>query len=748
MIIKKNIFNFILNKDLSIKESLKIANDRALRTFFVVDEHNFLIGVVSSGDIGKWLSQNDQPNLLNSIEMIANKKYIFSDISDTSEMIEKKFTSKIDIIPILDKKGHLKSLAFNKNSEINIGNFRISEDTPAFVIAEIGNNHNGSIDLAKKLVDLAAQSGADCVKFQMRDLESLYVNSGNSNDASEDLGSQYVLDLLSKFSLSKKELIEVFDHCKEKNILPLCTPWDIKSLEILEEYDMCAYKVSSADLTNVELLERMSETKQPLIISTGMSTEDEIKKVVNFLNQRSVEYIFLHCNSTYPTPYKDVNLKYLNKLKAISGFEVGYSGHERGYHIPLAAITLGAKIIEKHFTVDKNMEGNDHKVSLLPNEFNEMVKCIRDIEESMGIEYKSVTQGEMINRETLAKSIVASCPIKKGEVIQKSMLKVKSPGKGLQPIYINDLIGKVANRDINENDFFYTTDIKGIVYKPKHFNFNLKWGIPVRFHDYKDLIKDIKPDILEFHLSYKDLEVTLKDYMSEHDDIGLVVHSPELFSNDHILDLASNDEEYNAISVNELQKVVDKTLELKKYFKSTKTPCIVTNMGGFTTNNFIDVEKRQKMYNTIKNSLAKVNCEGVEIIAQTMPPFPWHFGGQSYHNLFMDPDEIVDFCKENNFRICLDVSHTKLACNYFKWDFDDFIIKVSPYIAHLHIVDAKGIDDEGIQIGTGEINFNKLGKLFQKYTSNSSFIPEIWQGHKNNGEGFWEALYKLEECGF
>lgn len=749
MIIKKDISKYVVGIDTSIKDALKFMAANSARTLFVVDESNILVGVLSSGDLNNWLSKYDKANLLTSIKNIINSDFVFANISEKHNDIKMKFTSKIDAIPILDTRHHLKYIAFNKKKDICINNFCISEKSPTFIIAEIGNNHNGSISLAKDLVDLSIQSNADCVKFQMRDLKSLYNNAGNNNDASEDLGSQYVLDLLAKFSLTNSELIEVFDYAKEKGILPLCTPWDLESLEVLENYGMSAYKISSADMTNVELLEAVANTHKPLIVSTGMATESEVKTIVKFLEDRAVESIFLHCNSTYPTPYKDINLNYLMTLKSITNGEVGYSGHERGIHIPIAAVSLGAKIIEKHFTIDKNMEGNDHKVSLLPTEFADMVKCIREVEISMGTsDNKTISQGELINRETLAKSIVAATNIKCGETIDKSMLKIQSPGNGLQPIYLNELVGTVAKKDYVKNDFFYKSDILGKKYKPKEFKFNLQWGIPVRFHDYLALIKHTNVDLLEYHLSYKDVEVNLDDYVTYHHDIELVVHSPELFQNDHILDLSSVNKEYLNKSIIELQNVVNKTLELKKYFPKTDRPCIVTNIGGFTKNSFISKNERVKLYNNIEKNLKLINSSGVEIIIQTMPPFPWHFGGQSYHNLFMDPDEIVDFCKRTNMRICLDVSHSYLACNYFKWNFDEFVIKVAPFVAHIHIVDAKGTDDEGIQIGTGDIDFKKLGNTLKKYCPNSSFIPEIWQGHKNGGEGFWEALSKLEKYNF
>ncbi|MEI2420999.1 N-acetylneuraminate synthase family protein, partial [Arthrospira platensis SPKY2] len=187
-----------------------------------------------------------------------------------------------------------------------------------------------------------------------------------ANDAKEDLGAQYTLDLLSRFQLTPEEMLQAFDYCRESGILPLCTPWDIKTVKLLENYRMPAYKVASADLTNHDLLKALVDTGKPLICSTGMSTESEIKESVALLQKMGAMYVLLHCNSTYPAPFKDINLNYLDKLAKIGNCPVGYSGHERGYHVAIAAVAKGAKVIEKHFTLDKTMEGNDHKVSLLP----------------------------------------------------------------------------------------------------------------------------------------------------------------------------------------------------------------------------------------------------------------------------------------------------------------------------------------------------------------------------------------------
>ena len=193
-----------------------------------------------------------------------------------------------------------------------------------------------------------------------------------------------------------------------------------------------------------------------------------------------------------------------------------------------------------------------------------------------------------------------------------------------------------------------------------------------------------------------------------------------------------------------MQRVIAVTRQLKQFFPASPCPPIVVNVGGFSADRFIEAEARQDKYRLLIDSLGKIEQSGVELIPQTMPPFPWHFGGQRYHNLFVALDEILDFCRKNNYRICLDVSHSKLACNYGKESLLQFVEKVAPFTAHLHIADASGIDGEGLQIGDGEIDFKMLMKKLVEFMPDVSFIPEIWQGHKNKGQGFWVALDRLE----
>lgn len=747
MYITKSTQKYIVFSEDSIADVLKKINENKSRIAFVVSEQAILLGSISDGDIRRWLTNSSEIDLNVPASAVMNSACRRARLGDDKSSFLAHFYNGVDCLPVVDDAGHLVQLAFQKSEGFFIGDREISEKSPSFIIAEIGNNHQGDIELARRLVDHAVAAGVDCAKFQMRNVKQLYKNAGDSNDASVDLGAQYTMDLLSKFQLSNDQLYEVFDYCKTKGIMPLCTPWDHDSLIALESYGMPAYKVASADFTNYELLEAMAKTGKPLICSTGMSSEVEIKNTVAFLDRMGADFVLLHCNSTYPTPFKDVNLKYLPRLRKITGKLVGYSGHERGYCVPVAAVALGACVIEKHLTVDKGLEGTDHRVSLLPDELREMVLQIRNLEEGLGSEElpREVTQGELMNRENLAKSLVAIDDIKAGSVITRNMVAVKSPGQGIQPNRIDELVGKVANRDVKAGGFFYESDIKGIIEKGSEYSFSRPFGVPVRYHDYRKIIDGTNLDFVEFHLSYKDLEVDLSDFFAGEEGMGFAVHSPELFSGDHILDLCSDDEDYRQHSIRELQRVVDITRELKRYFPKTECPVIVVNAGGWDNKGFFDPALKPGKYDKIANALAGMDLAGVQIAIQTMPPFPWHFGGQSYHNLFVCADEIRDFCVENpNIKICLDVSHSMMSCNYYGWDLIDFVGKVAPHVVHMHIVDAKGVDGEGVEIGKGDVNFVELSRLLNKECPGVQFIPEVWQGHKNGGEGFWIALDFLE----
>ena len=747
MILDRNLAKFIVFSEDSLHNALRKISENKARIVFCVSSSGVLEGVLTDGDFRRWITERPSFDTGIPVLSVANKSFTFLPHDASHEEIERQFSDRISFIPLLDRHNHLVAVAHRGAPEIRIGGFTIGPNSPSFLIAEIGNNHNGSLDTAKRLIDETLAAGADCAKFQMRSMARLYRNAGDANDASADLGAQYTLDLLSRFQLSPEQMFQAFDYCKEKGILPLCTPWDHDSLQQLEGYGMLAYKLASADLTNHDLLEAMARTGKPLICSTGMSNENEIVEAVKLLKRHNAPFVLLHCNSTYPAPFKDIHLEYMDRLRQVGDCVVGYSGHERGIAVPIAAVARGAKVIEKHFTLDRNWEGNDHRVSLLPEEFRAMVHSIREVEQALGSgEARRVTQGEMMNREVLAKSLIANRDIAAGEVVGADMVDVRSPGQGLSPNRKAELVGRKAVRAMKAGDFFYPSDLDDSAARPRAFKFRRPYGVPVRYHDVKRLAAAAPFDLFEFHLSYKDLEEDIAKHLGgQRYDMNLVVHSPELFAGDHIMDLCSPSAEYRQRSVAELQRVVNVTRALAPYFSRAQRPLIIINAGGFSADGPMPGAARGPLYDLIAESLAQVDQTGVEIIPQTMPPFPWHFGGQRFHNLFMTADEIVTFCARHGYRVCLDISHSQLTCTHFKESFKDFLERVGPYSAHLHMVDAEGVDGEGLQIGEGMVDFAMVAEILDKCAPKASFIPEIWQGHKNDGAGFWLALDRLEQ---
>ena len=612
-----------------------------------------------------------------------------------------------------------------------------------FVIAEIGNNHQGDIQMAKRLVDASIMAGADCVKFQLRNREALY-RSRADGLSTEDLGAEYIQDLLKKVELTLDQHRDLRGYCREKKITYMCTPWDEPSVEALATMGAHAIKIASADLCNPYLIEKAASLGLPLILSTGMSFEHEIERAVKQLHKLAVPFALLHCNSTYPAPESDIQLPYINSLRELHPV-VGYSGHERGTAITIAAVALGSCIVERHITLDRDLEGPDHLASLEPEDFKRLVEDIRAVERALELKgpKRHVSQGELLNRENLAKSVVATRVINAGERFSNDCFRVASPGQGLPPYRIPELIGKTAQRKFLVGDFLYESDISGEDQKNRSYSFPIKWGIPVRYHDFADFARITAPDLFEFHLSYRDLSLNPTRFLHTTDCTRLVVHAPELFENSELLDLASNDEGYRKRSINNLQRVVDATLTIALFFPRADSLLIVANVGGFSADTPFPIEHRAELYARFYDSCSQISWGKTELIPQNMAPFPWHFGGQRHQNIFMLPDELEHQAKTHKFRLCLDLAHLQMTCNHFCLDFQHALKLLLPYVAHLHMSDAAGTNGEGVVMGTGDVRWPLVWPAICA-ARGVSFIPEVWQGHKDRGAGFWHALDLLD----
>lgn len=327
------------------------------------------------------------------------------------------------------------------------------------IIAEAGVNHNGSIDIAKQLVDKAAYAGADIIKFQTFKSEKLVSKSAQQaeyqkrNIGAKSDNSQ--LSMLKKLELSEQNHIELMAHCKEKNIKFFSTAFDLDSIDYLHSLNLGLWKIPSGEVTNYPFLKRIAAYNEKTILSTGMCDMQDVRAAVDALykNGLSKENLtLLHCNTEYPTPFEDVNLRAMDALRKEFGVEVGYSDHTKGIEVPIAAVALGATVIEKHFTLDRNMEGPDHKASLEPDELKAMVSAIRHIEQALGDGYKKISNSERRNIAIARKSIVAAYHIKKGEPLTEQNITVKRPGTGISPMQWEEVIGTIAIKDYDKDE--------------------------------------------------------------------------------------------------------------------------------------------------------------------------------------------------------------------------------------------------------------------------------------------------------
>ena len=324
------------------------------------------------------------------------------------------------------------------------------------IIAEAGVNHNGDLKLAKELALKAKEAGADIVKFQTFIPENLVTDSaekaGYQKETTGEKESQ--LEMLKKLALSKDDFIELKRYCEDIGIRFLSTAFDMESVNFLHDLGCDLWKIPSGEITNLPYLRRIASFGQPIIMSTGMATMEEIEEAVKALKENGANGItILHCTTAYPAPYEQINLKAMCTLADHFGLPVGYSDHSKGISVPCAAVALGAAVLEKHFTLDKNMEGPDHKASLNPGELKQMVDSARIIELSLGEKNKKPTALEIENSKAARKSIVAKKPIIKGELITEENITTKRPGTGLSPMLWDSIIGTRAVRDFKQDEF-------------------------------------------------------------------------------------------------------------------------------------------------------------------------------------------------------------------------------------------------------------------------------------------------------
>ncbi|MBD3842644.1 MAG: N-acetylneuraminate synthase [Campylobacterales bacterium] len=326
-----------------------------------------------------------------------------------------------------------------------------------FIIAEAGVNHNGSIELAKKLIDVASESGADAVKFQTFKAEKLVSKSAEKAEYQKETtnNSESQFDMIKKLELDLEAHKELMAYCKTKNIMFLSTPFDHDSIELLNNLGLEIFKIPSGEITNLPYLRHIGKLNKKVILSTGMARLGEIEDALDILisaGTQKANITVLHANTMYPTPMEDVNLKAMVTIGNAFDIAFGYSDHTLGIEVDIAAVAMGASCIEKHFTLDKTMEGPDHKASLEPDELKEMVKAIRNIELALGSGIKKPSKSEIPNMQVARKSIIAKTEIKKGDILSEKNIAIKRPGNGINPMRWDEIVGTVATKDYKEDE--------------------------------------------------------------------------------------------------------------------------------------------------------------------------------------------------------------------------------------------------------------------------------------------------------
>ena len=610
-----------------------------------------------------------------------------------------------------------------------------------YIIAEIGINHNGSADEALYLMREAARAGVDAVKFQKRNLSEIYVASLLDDPNSAEWSFQYLIPQLKVLELSEDVFHMLRAEARHLGLDFIVTPFDQSSADFVSTLELDAVKFSSADLTNWPLISHaLAKIHCPAIFSTGMWDDAVIRRCAKFIADNAKQrYAMLLCQSTYPAPPDALNLRYLHTLSTLAPM-IGYSGHELGTEASVIAHSLGATIIEKHITRDIHQLGPDHKASLPPEQFTELVRELHLARTMLGEDKKSITMAEHLNREVFAKSLVAKRDLAEGEALALADLRFMSPGKGITPDRLHEFLGKKLMRAKKVDDYITEQDFEKAltVAQWEDFSFAKQWGVKCRFHDF-EIYKDLRTPVVEFHCSDRDVidQVSVASEVS-----ALIVHAPEIIGRD-LFDLCSDNAEVVGKSVDILNRTVLRTRELAPGFRQGAKPKIVLHVGGMS---LLDGDHDcSALTAKAEHILRDVDLAGIELLPENLPPRPWYLGGQWHQYGYMRPQDMASFCKSLSLGMTFDICHAQLYCKYAGINLVDYAAIVQPYIRHVHISDAHGIDGEGAQIGEGELDFDVLFRYLEKMPF--SWVPEIWSGHVNHGAGTHHALCCLEKYG-
>jgi N-acetylneuraminate synthase len=616
------------------------------------------------------------------------------------------------------------------NNAYSEQNFDNGKSEKIYVIAELGINHDGSLELAKKLIDQAFLSGANAIKFQYRNLLNAY-----SEDAKE-IGDEMLKAEIHKNYISPEDIMELHFYAKNQCLDSGISFFDVSDIRDfgsnIDQFDF--FKIPSAELMNVDLINFLLNLNKNVYISTGCHSEVEIEKV--FTSLKGENWVPLHCISNYPTMSQNARLGYITYLQNKWNKGAGYSSHDDDWAVCLLAMQLGAVIIERHITLDKCGDGLDHTSSSTPDEFAQICFFAKHISSLVkGNTPRVVNQGELLNRQNLGRSFYAKSDIEKGKILSFDDLDYRSPSIGLNKSNISGFIGRETIKElksgavVSESFFDHPLELtdEAIEFARKN-----KVALPVRLHDIEEIESSFPIGAYEFHLSYEEAK-SKRDTTKYSSSNYYSVHLPDYISPTLLMDPFSRSAEQRKESL----FILDKTVELTKKLQDI-TGENVTIVGSFS----LVHSNNESFFDDYKLLLDKYTGLGVSIMPQWLPPIAWYFGGSVKLDVMNSLGDI-DYLKKLNIPICMDFCHLIMCKNYDGLPAARVIDMLSENIGHIHIADAVGIDGEGIAFGDGEPeNVDIIRKAFDY---NCMKVIEVWQGHLNEGAGFRSALLALKK---
>ena len=597
-----------------------------------------------------------------------------------------------------------------------------------FLIAEIGINHNGSLDTARKLIHEAAIAGASAVKFQYRNLSRAY------GEGSNEIGDEILKKEIFENYISPEDILCLLEQGRREKLKVGISFFDIQDVKDFEskisEFDF--FKIPSVELTNLELINALLRFNKIVFISTGAHSEEEIEHTFNALPKSG--WVPLHCVSNYPVIDINAKLGYIEFMRDKWGRDVGYSSHDKDWEVCLFAIGRGVKIIERHITLDKTAIGLDHSTSSTPQEFHKLSTYLAhsDIITS-GNSPRSANQGELINRQNLGKSFFAVREIHEDEKVELNDFVYRHPNTGVSRFRFGQLIGLPITRGLKRGDVLAESNLLPIEVLDNQTIAKcnkLSISLPVRLHDYLNISRSFHLNNYELHLSFGELD-KLQDFLPDEPKHRFSIHLPDYLNSKQLINPFSIDLQLRRESREAFLKVANFASQLLA--GQNGQILLVSSLSIVDTN-------KEDFYSDCKTLQDEFATRGLTLCFQWLPPFAWYFGGSEPLAVFNNVEDLP-FILKNNLNICLDTSHLLMGANFFGFNPDLIVNQLGELIKHYHFADARGFDGEGYQMGEGDLNH--LEFLMDVVIKPQVKVVEVWQGHLNLYAGFYKALRSI-----